>query len=138
MLILVVEDEGIVAMAIEWALRLAGHRVLGPTDNVEDAIALCEHDRPDLALIDLNLRDGGDGIVIAQHLKERSDVPVFLLTAQLAKARTQKHMVWGVVRKPYDTHALPRLVKYVSKVLQGREAQPPPEVEIFHLPDRWR
>jgi CheY-like chemotaxis protein len=134
MLILVAEDEGLVAMAIEWALELAGHQVLGPADNVDDAIALCEQRRPDLALIDLNLKDGGDGSVIARHLKERFDAPVFLQTAQVAQARAQKQEVWGVVRKPYDTGSLPRLVQFVSDVRSGRKAQVPPDVEIFGMP----
>jgi CheY-like chemotaxis protein len=136
MLILVVEDEALVALAIEWSLESAGHHVLGPTDNVEDAIALCEQRRPDLALIDLNLRDGGDGTIIARHLKERYDTPVFLLTAQLAQARTQKDAVWGVVRKPFDTGSLPRLVQFVADVLEGRKPGSPPDVEIFRIPDR--
>jgi DNA-binding response OmpR family regulator len=62
MLILVVEDEALVAFALEWTLKIAGHQVLGPADSVEDAIALCRTGRPDFALIDLNLRDDGDGI----------------------------------------------------------------------------
>ncbi|WP_191059657.1 response regulator [Geminicoccus harenae] len=136
MLILVVEDEGLVAMAIEWALKLAGHRVLGPTDNVDDAIRLCEAQRPDVALIDLNLGEGGDGRVIARHLKERYNAPVFLLTAQVAQARSEKQTVWGVMRKPYDTGSLPRLIDFVADVLGGSSAQPPPGVEIFRLPDR--
>jgi CheY-like chemotaxis protein len=136
MLILVVEDEGLVAVAIEWALKLAGHRVLGPTDSVEHAIKLCEDRRPDVALIDLNLRDGGDGAEVARYLKQRYDAPVFLLTAQAAKARAERDAVWGVVRKPYDTASLPRLIRFVGDVLSGRKPKAPPEVEIFRLPDR--
>jgi CheY-like chemotaxis protein len=135
MLILVVEDEGLVAMAIACALQMAGHAVLGPVDNVEEAIALCEQHQPDLALVDLNLRDDGDGIVIARHLKQRFDAPVFLQTAQLTQAREQAKDAWGVIRKPYDTESLPRLVEFVSNVKGGREAQPPPDVEMFWTPE---
>ncbi|WP_159718997.1 response regulator [Geminicoccus flavidas] len=138
MLILVVEDEGMVAMAIERALKVAGHRVLGPTDNVEHALRLCEAQRPDVALIDLSLRDGGDGRVIARHLKEQYDTPVFLLTAQAAQARSETHVAWGVVRKPYDTGRLPRLIEFVAEMLRGHQPEPPPDVEIFMLPDHQR
>ncbi len=135
MLVLVVEDEALVAFAIEWALKVAGHRVLGPTDNVEQAIKLCDDRRPDVALIDLNLRDGGDGAKVARYLKQRYDTPVFLLTAQVAKARDDQDVVWGVVRKPYDTASLPRLIRFVGDVLNGRKTKTPPDVEIFKLPD---
>ncbi len=135
MLILVVEDEALVAFAIEWALKVAGHRVLGPADSVEQAIRLCEDRRPDVALIDLNLRDGGDGAVVARYLKQRYNAPVFLLTAQVAKARDEHDVVWGVVRKPYDTASLPRLIRFVGDILNGRKPAAPPDVEIFKLPD---
>lgn len=135
MLILVVEDEGLVAMAIACALQMAGHAVLGPVDNVDEAIALCEQHQPDLALVDLNLRGEGDGIVVARHLKERFDAPVFLQTAQLTQAREQGQDAWGVIRKPYDTESLPRLVEFVSDVQGGHNAQPPPDVEMFWSPE---
>ncbi len=135
MLVLVVEDEALVAFAIEWALKVAGHHVLGPTDSVEHAIKLCEDRRPDVALIDLNLRDGGDGAEVARYLKQRYDVPVFLLTAQAAQARAEQHAVWGLIKKPYDTSSLPDLIRFVGDVLKGRKPEAPPNVEIFKLPD---
>jgi DNA-binding response OmpR family regulator len=135
MLILVVEDEGLIAFAVEWALKLAGHDILGPVDSVEDAIRLARASRPDLALIDLNLRDDGDGVDVARFLHERYQTPCFFLSAQVMHARANRNIAWGLMRKPYDTASLPAIVRYVSDVLQGKPpAQPPPEIELFRPP----
>src|SRR5690349_9657428 len=109
MLILVVEDETLVAFTLEWALELAEHEVLGPADNVEDAIELCRTRQPDLALIDLNLRDGGDGVEVARYLHHQR-TPCLFVSAQVAHARANCHLAWGIVRKPYDSISLPAIV----------------------------
>jgi DNA-binding response OmpR family regulator len=80
MLILVVEDEPLVAHALEWELKDSGHWILGPVDSAEAAAMLCGKIRPDLALIDLNLREGGSGIDVARYLHERHGTPCLFIT----------------------------------------------------------
>ena len=55
MILLVAEDEALVALVLELELRGAGHEVLGPAATPEEALALVERTRPELALIDINL-----------------------------------------------------------------------------------
>ena len=66
MILLVAEDEVLIALVLERALRDAGHEVLGPAATPEEALALVEETRPELALIDINLTGGGDGIALAR------------------------------------------------------------------------
>jgi DNA-binding response OmpR family regulator len=132
MIILVVEDEALVAFAIEWSLKIAGHHVLGPTDEVEEAIKLSDEQRPDLALVDLNLRDGGDGTVVARHLRQRHGTPTLFLSAQATQARANRDVAMGLVRKPYDVTSLPRIVRFVSDVVEGRNPREIPRgLEFF-------
>ena len=132
MLILVVEDEPLVAFAMEWTLKSAGHQVMGPADSVDDAIALCRHSRPDLALIDLNLRDGGDGVEVARYLQRCHEIPALFLSAQVAHARANRHLACGLVRKPYDSALLPQIVEFASKVAQDKWPTAVPHgMEIF-------
>jgi DNA-binding response OmpR family regulator len=132
MIILIVEDEGLVSLAMEWALRIAGHDVLGPAGTVEEAIALTGATEPDLALVDLNLRDGGDGSIVARHLHERYHTPILFLTAQVAHARANEDAAWGLIRKPYDTNSLPRIAGFIDDLTRGRTpAGIPPELELF-------
>ena len=55
---LVAEDEFVIALEIEAALREFGCLVLGPTASVADTLDLLTRERPDAALIDVELRDG--------------------------------------------------------------------------------
>lgn len=132
MLILVVEDETLIAFAVEWALRIAGHDVLGPVDSVEDAIRHATARRPDLALIDLNLRDGGDGVDVARFLHEQYQAPCLFLSAQVAYARAHRHLAWGLVRKPYDSSNLTSIASFIQQVARGqRPSSTPADLELF-------
>ncbi len=56
--VLVAEDEFVIALEIETTLREFGCLVLGPTASVADTLDLLTRERPDAALIDVELRDG--------------------------------------------------------------------------------
>ena len=53
--VLVVEDETLVAMLVEDTLADSGVTVLGPVATVAEALALLGQERPDMAVLDLNL-----------------------------------------------------------------------------------
>ena len=64
-LVLVVEDELLLALDLELLLQRHGFRVLGPAATVAEALRLLEGGTPDAALLDVNLRarwcaGGGD------------------------------------------------------------------------------
>lgn len=77
--VLLVEDEMMIAWDIEQTLTHAGMRVLGPASSVSRAMRLIEAERPDAAILDLNLR--GELVTpVAKRLREL-EVPFVLATA---------------------------------------------------------
>ena len=80
--ILVVEDEFLVALNAETTLRQLGCTVLGPVGSRMEATRLVEQTRPDLVLLDLNLRDG-PATELARALRDAA-IP-FLLTTGYAE-----------------------------------------------------
>ena len=56
LIVLVVEDEFLIAFDIQTMLEGHGHSVLGPAGSIEDALRLLESGQPDVAMLDLNLR----------------------------------------------------------------------------------
>jgi CheY-like chemotaxis protein len=57
LMVLVVEDEFLIAMDLEAMLRGHGWRVLGPAATVAEALRLLDGgETPDVALLDVNLR----------------------------------------------------------------------------------
>jgi len=132
MLILVAEDEAIIAMALELALHHAGHQVLGPADSVEKALRLADGTTLELALVDINLRDGGDGVTLARTLRARHGVPSLFLSSQVMLARANKDAAWGVISKPYEPEVVLSAVKAVDDLKNGRlPSNVPAELELF-------
>jgi two-component system, response regulator PdtaR len=78
-LVLVVEDELLIAMDLEQLLRRHGWRVLGPAATVAGALRLLAGETPDVALLDVNL--GGEPVTpVAEALRARG-VPFVLASA---------------------------------------------------------
>ena len=132
MILLVAEDEALIALVLEGALRDAGHEVLGPAATPEEALALVEETRPELALIDINLTGGGDGIALARALRARYGVPSLFVSGQAPDALANRDTALGLVRKPYAPEDVARAVSVVSELLRGRRpARLPPGLELF-------
>ena len=132
MIILVAEDEAIIALALKLDLDLAGHQVLGPAADVDEALQLATERRPDLGLIDLHLRSGGDGLRLARALKEQWSVPCLLLSAYTVEARTASDVAVGLIGKPYELDEVVEAVAAIGELLAGRRpARMPRRLELF-------
>ena len=79
--ILIVEDEGIVALALEDTLQLEGYRVCGIADNGKEALHIAEKETIDLVLLDIHIRGEWDGIETARRLTALKEIPFIYLTA---------------------------------------------------------
>jgi DNA-binding response OmpR family regulator len=78
--ILVVEDEASIASFIAMYLKKAGF-VVSVAPNGENAIAQATSESPSLIVLDLMLPDV-DGIDVCRRVRQRSDVPILMLTAR--------------------------------------------------------
>ena len=56
--VLVIEDEPLIAMMIEDFIDILGHRLAGNCDSVAEALVKVEEGSFDVAILDVNLRDG--------------------------------------------------------------------------------
>jgi response regulator RpfG family c-di-GMP phosphodiesterase len=111
--ILIVEDECVVSMEMEMALRAEGADVIGPEASVESALRILESQQPvDLAVIDINLR-GEPAYPIVAALKRRK-VPFLIATGYSASEIAPEHADVPYLGKPVSmskvTAALTQLV----------------------------
>jgi len=118
--ILVVEDEVLIAMALTYDLKDGGHRVMGPATTLAEALTLCEAERPELALLDINLRDGSNGVDLAQALRERWGVMSILVSGQIMEARRARGFALGCIGKPYETGTVLRSLEVVQAMMEGQ------------------
>jgi two-component system OmpR family response regulator len=78
--ILVVEDDAAIRDAVVVALGDEGYEVRLAEDG-SSALRRAEEFRPDLAIVDIRLPTGPDGLAVARRIREAKDLPVLFLTA---------------------------------------------------------
>ena len=78
--VLVVEDEASIASFVSLYLKNAGYDVTTAA-NGADALRSLERDQPSLVVLDLMLPDI-DGIEICRRIRQKSDLPILMLTAR--------------------------------------------------------
>lgn len=103
--ILLVEDEFLIALDLQILLYRLGCDVLGPVGSVAEALVLLRHDRPDAAVLDINLRDG----LVTPVIERLSvmDVPFVLVTARDTSALDDPRLLdTPAMSKPVEERAL--------------------------------
>ena len=72
--VMIAEDDLFMADMLEEALAANGYDVCGIARTVEKAVELAEHYKPDLAVLDIRLADGGLGTDIPARLKNQGNM----------------------------------------------------------------
>ena len=127
--ILIVEDEMLVACEMEAILEENGYRCAGI---VPDMPAARRHfgEPLDLALVDLNLRDGFTGPEIGEQLS-KAGIPVIFITANPAQLGEGVAGTIGVLTKPTDEATLLQAVSFALGSRAGRHVLPPAAMRLF-------
>lgn len=107
--ILVVEDENIVAMDIQNGLQQAGYDVPERVDNGDEAIKKAFELKPDLVLMDIQIKGSRDGIETAREIWSKLRIPVIFLTAYADEKtldRAKETDPFGYILKPFEEREL--------------------------------
>ena len=116
--ILVVDDEPAILRAVGAGLRARGYDVEA-VDTGQQAIDAVALDAPDTVVLDLGLPDI-DGIDVCRRIREWSDVPIVVLSADGADDRKVRALDEGAddyVTKPFS---MPELLARVRVALRHR------------------
>jgi len=128
--ILIVEDEMLVACELEAVLEDLGHEPVGIAPDLPSALQLADVGI-DLALVDLNLRDGLTGPEIGASLCQ-DGVAVLFVTANPRILGDGIDGAIGVITKPTDERSVASAVAYALRVKQGDvQAAPPSCLRLF-------
>src|SRR5436190_13707036 len=120
-LILVVEDEASIAEVVSLYLKRAGYSVQIAPDG-KQAMNLFQRQIPDFVILDLMLPEV-DGLSLTRWLRDRSDVPIIMLTARREEIDRIAGLEMGAddyVVKPFSPQELVSRVRAVMRRL-GRE-----------------
>ncbi|KAA3507631.1 response regulator [Agrobacterium rosae] len=118
--VMIVEDEMLLALDLEDMLLDAGYVVVGQASDMPQAIALAEEVRGgvDVAIMDVNLARGTNGVETAAALRERWDIPSLFVSGNLderTRAEAQRWHPVGFVGKPYSEREVLSSLMQVAK-----------------------
>lgn len=114
-LVLVVEDDALIAMDLEQSLTDHGWHVIGPAPTADQALRLIEDKLPDIAVLDFNIR-GGTSEEIAIALIDRS-VPIVFLSGDSTTSGIERLEDCRVLPKPI---AISEIQTVLIEVLGGK------------------
>ena len=128
--ILVVEDEESYSDPLSYLLRREGYEV-AVAETGPAALAQFDKNGADLVLLDLML-PGLSGVDVCRQLRQRSSVPVIMLTAKDSEIDKVVGLEIGAddyVTKPYSSRELLARIKAVLRRLSEPEELVPPTLE---------
>ncbi len=103
--ILIVEDEIVIARDLQKKLENLGYVVPAIASSSHEALDKAAEVRPDLVLMDIVLNNKEDGIVAAEKLRARFDIPVIYLTAysdDVTLSRAKATEPFAYILKPFE------------------------------------
>jgi CheY-like chemotaxis protein len=112
--VLVIEDQYLIAMEIAEALEEAGAEIVGPTGSVSSAAKPIHDDGFDLAVVDVQLRDGEAYPLVDELQKAR--IPMVFLTGYERPQLRREYRGLPHVIKPFEPK---QLVSALAEVNQG-------------------
>jgi DNA-binding LytR/AlgR family response regulator len=112
--ILVVEDEMIIGAKISMQLTALGYEVTAILPRGEEAVLHAQENKPDIVLLDVNLKGKIDGIETDTQMQQRGAMPIIYLTANADEAtfnRAKSTKPYAFISKPFKQLDLQRAIE---------------------------
>lgn len=129
--VLIVEDEIILALAIELSLQKMGFDVCAIATSAPKAIAYAKEKKPNIILMDINLNKKETGIDAANVIWEEYKIPIIFLTSFADDETLKEAMVcqpYAYLVKPYRDEELKASIntamhkhEYIFKTKEAKE-----------------
>ncbi len=103
--VLIVEDDNIIAQIADWRLKNLGYTVCGRAATGAEAMELLVKHKPDIVLMDINIKGDIDGIETAKMIKKEFSIPVVYVTSHsdgLTLERAKETKPEGFILKPFE------------------------------------
>jgi len=107
--VLVIEDEGMLAMLLEDMLGALGHEVIGTAGRMDRAARLVSETSADVVILDVNL-NGEQTYPLAHTLASRG-IPFIFATGYGAAGLKEEWRSAPALQKPYQAQDLERVMR---------------------------
>lgn len=108
-LVLIVEDEPLIAKNIGMYLNNHDYEVSAIAYDPDEALFQLKRNPPDLVILDINLEAERDGIELARYINEHNNIPFVFLTSYSDKdtlGRAKATNPYGYIVKPFNEKTL--------------------------------
>jgi DNA-binding response OmpR family regulator len=119
--VVVIEDDSHIADLVDMYLRREGFRVI-QAGTGEAGLAAIERERPRMAILDIGLPGGIDGMEVCQQLRAKHSLPILMLTARDSELDRVLGLELGAddyVTKPFSPRELVARVKAILRRSDG-------------------
>jgi CheY-like chemotaxis protein len=132
--VLIVEDEVLLAVELEFLLEEAGCHSVGHAMSSDEAVTLAHDLHPDLALVDVHLCDGPTGVEVARKIHEDCGAVALFMTANVKRLPDDYAGACGVIGKPYSSHGVKTALEYLTICMRQGHAPGPAPVGLTLSP----
>jgi two-component system response regulator ChvI len=135
--IALVDDDRNILTSVSIALEAEGYRTMSYTDGVS-ALDGFKSSPPDLAILDIKM-PRMDGMEMLRCLRQKSDVPVILLTSKEEEIDELFGLKMGAddfIRKPFSQRLLVERVKAVLRRCDGKDSTAPKGTDAVKVLER--
>lgn len=102
---MIVEDDAVIAEDTKWMLSNMGMNPVGKAFNAERALSLIEESRPDFILLDIEIEGSIDGIMLAEMINRKFQIPFIYMTSYYDEGtltRAARTSPMAYILKPFD------------------------------------
>jgi len=133
MQVLIVEDDPLMGLDLREELLDAGYSVVGPAVDEVEALRLAEDARPRVAVVDINLRGGNEGLEVARRLRLDHGVATVFVSGERDAALRNADAAFGYLPKPYRSQDVVAAIEIVADLGAGGQPRrpPPASMELF-------
>lgn len=129
MKVMILEDEAIIALEIQRVIMKLGYEVTSKPTSYEDAIKSVSENRPDIAILDIDLsksQSSKNGIQTAKEIINSFDIPIIFLTGNsdvstLEEASSIEPISY--INKPFKRDDIKTALFFAQKYLEKRTSK---------------
>jgi len=107
--VIIVENDELTALNLNISLKKQGYKIVAICDDITQARVKIASLKPEIALIDISLKESNDGIELAKLIKRRHNIPFIYLTSYSDDniiTQAKKTEPYGYMIKPFDISSL--------------------------------
>jgi len=119
--VMIAEDDLMMADMLEEVLTERGYDVCGIAPTVDKAVELGERRKPDLAILDIRLAEGGIGTDIPARLKPQGRMGVLYASGHADQVNLTKADGDALLVKPFRSEDVVRALKIVENIVSTDE-----------------